>query len=89
MCAGVVGVIVDPHHDGDVLALGRGRDDDLLRARGEMALGLLDVGEQPRGFNYQLHAQILPRKLSGRFGADHLDFLAVDDQHIVVRLVGG
>ena len=44
--AGVVLLVVDAHDDGDVLALGRGGDDDLLRAGVDVALGLLGLGEQ-------------------------------------------
>ena len=54
-----------------------------------MALGLLHVGEQAGGFNHQFHAQRLPRQFGGRLGADHLDILAIDDNHVVFGLVGG
>ena len=44
---GVVGVVVHAEHDGEVLALGRRADDDLLGARLEVRGRLLAVGEQP------------------------------------------
>ena len=66
---------------------GRG-DDDLLRAGGEVALGLLAVGEQAGGFDHVVDAQLLPRQLGGRLRADDRDLLAVDDQHVVGFLVG-
>ena len=87
--ARVVFVLVDAHDDGQAIALGRGGDDDLLGAGGEVALGLLHIGEQAGGFDHQVHAQRLPRQLRGVLGADDLDLLAVDHQHIVLGLVGG
>src|SRR5690606_24404854 len=39
-------VVVDAEDDGDVLALGRGGDDDLLGAGGDVTLGLLGLGEE-------------------------------------------
>ena len=41
---------------------GRG-DDDLLGAGGEVAFGLLDIGEQAGGFDDHVHAQLLPGQL--------------------------
>ena len=53
-----------------------------------MALGLLAVGEQARRFDHVVDAQLLPRQLGRRLGADDRDLLAVDDQHVVRFLVG-
>ena len=86
---GVVFAFVDAHDDGRAIALGRRGDDDLLRAGGEVALGLLDVREQPGGLDHHVHAQLLPGQLRRVLGADHQHLLAVDDEHIVLRLVGG
>ena len=55
---------------------------------GEVALGLLALGEQARRLDHVVDAQLLPRQLGGRLGADDRDLLAVDDQHVVGFLVG-
>ena len=86
---GIVFAFIHAHHDRRALALGRGRDDDLLRAGGEVAFGFLDIREQPRGFDHHVHAQLFPRQLRRVFGAHHLHLLAIDDQHIIIRLVRG
>src|ERR1035441_7840173 len=69
---------------GEILAA---TDNDLLGAGREVAFGLLDIREQPRRFDHHIHAQLLPRQLRRIFGADHQHLLAVDDEHIVLRLV--
>ena len=86
--AGVVLLVVDAHDDGDVLALRRRRDDHLLRARGEVALGLLALGEEAGRLDHVVDAQLLPGQVGRRLRADDRDLLAVDDQHVVRFLVG-
>ena len=71
------------------IALGGRGDDDLLGAGREVAFGLLDIREQPRGLDHHVHAQLLPGQLRRIFGADHQHLLAVDDEHIRLRLVRG
>ena len=66
---------------------GRG-DDDLLRAGGNMALGLLHVGEQAGGLDDEVHAQRLPRQFRRRLGADDFDLLAVDDEDVRIGVLG-
>ena len=90
--AGIVLVFVDAQHDGQVLALGRGGDDDLLGpALGDVVLGaqdnlallvdavLLD-GEDAGGLDDDLDAQVAPGQLAGIGFFEDLDRLAVDDQ---------
>ena len=91
---GVVLAVVHAHDDGDVLVLRRGGDDDLLGAGHDVAVGGLrvvlgGVGEQAGRLDHELHAQLGPGKLGRRLGADHEDVPAVDDEHIVLGLVGG
>ena len=56
--------VVHAHDDGVVLALAGRRDDDLLRAGGEVALGLLGVGEQAGRLDHVVDAELLPRQLA-------------------------
>ena len=83
--AGVVLLVVDAHHDGDVFVLRRGGDDDLLRAGGDVALGLLGLGEQAGAFDHVLDAEVLPRQRGRAFlDGQALDLVAVDDEDVVL-----
>jgi len=82
-------VVVNAHNDRDVFALRRSGDDDFLGASGDMALGFFSVGEETGRFDDQLNTQLGPGELSGRFGGNHEDFLAVNDEDIVFNFVGG
>ena len=62
MLGGVVLVVVHAHDDREAIALGRGGDDDLLGAGGDVALGLFHVGEQAGGFDDEVHAERFPRQ---------------------------
>ena len=84
---GVVLVVVHAHHDGDVLALGRGGDDDLLGTGDEVALGLLGLGEEAGGLDDDVHVVSLPGELVRGLGADDMDVLAVDHEDVVLGLV--
>ena len=55
--AGVVLLVVDAHDDGDVLALGRGGDDDLLRPGRRCAPGLLASVNRPVDFDHVFDAR--------------------------------
>ena len=82
--AAVVLVVVDAHHDGDVLVGGRGGDDDLLGAGIEVALSLGARGEDTGGLDDDVHAQIAPR--DGRralLDREGLDLLVADDDRVV------
>ena len=82
----VLGVI-HPHDQSDVLALGRSRDDHLLRPGGEMAAGFLRLGEEAGRFHHHLDAELGPGQLGRGPGADHENFAAVDHQDVVLGLV--
>ena len=82
--AGVVLVVVDAHDDGDVLVLGRGRDDDLLGAVVDVRLGLVGVGEEAGRLDDDVGAQVAPGQLGRVALGEGLDRLAVDGD-----LVGG
>jgi hypothetical protein len=85
---GVVLLVVDAHDDGDVLTLGRCRDDHLLGARGQVPLGLLGLREKAGRLDHVVDAQLLPGELRRRLGADDQDLFAVDREHVVCFLVG-
>ena len=75
---GVVLVVVDAEDDGDVGALGRRGDDDLLRARGEVLCSRVPVGEEPRRLEHDVDAEVLPRQLGRVALRQHLELVAVD-----------
>ena len=81
-------LVVHAHDDGDVLAFGGGGDDDFLRAGDEVALGLLGFGEEAGGFDDDIHAERLPRQFGGRLGGDDFDLGAIDDEDVIIGLVG-
>ena len=58
----VVGVVIHAEDERHVRVGRRGRDDDLLRARFQMELGLLTLREQAGGLEDDLHTQVLPRQ---------------------------
>ena len=69
---GVVQVVVDAHHDRDVLVLGRRRDDDLLGAVVDVHLGLGGVGEEAGRLDDDVHAEVGPVRLAGSRSANTL-----------------
>ena len=81
-------LIVHAHHDGDVFTLRRSGDDDLLGPSGDVALGLVRFGEETGGLDHELDAQFGPRELGGRARGNHEDFPAVDDEDVVLDLIG-
>ena len=58
-------------------------------AVGGFRVRLVGVGEQPGGFDDDVHAEFFPRQFRRRLGADDENFLAVNNQHVVLGLVGG
>jgi len=86
---GIVLVVVDAEDDGDVLTLRRSGDDDLLGASHDVTLGLLGIGEEAGGLDDELNTELGPGQFSRALGADDEDVLAVDDENVVVSLVGG
>ena len=68
----------------DVVTLGRGRDDNLLGARGQVLGGARGVDEDAGTFNDDVDAESLPRQLERVTGRHNLDGLAVDGDVRVV-----
>src|SRR4029453_16567220 len=61
----VVLVLVDAHHDGDVLVLGRSRDEDLLGAARDVLLGVGLLREDAGRLDDDVDAQLAPRDVGG------------------------
>ena len=49
-----------------------------------MSLGLLAIGEEARGLNDNLNAELAPGQIGGVTLCEHLDVLAVDDDALVI-----
>ncbi|GAA2936070.1 hypothetical protein GCM10020221_34790 [Streptomyces thioluteus] len=79
----VVLVLVDAHHDGDVLALGRGRDEDLLRAGGEVLGRVLALGEDAGGLDDDVGAQLAPGQVGGVALGHRLERHVTDGDRVV------
>src|SRR4030095_16651508 len=81
----VVLVVVDAHDDGDVLVLGRGRDDHLPGPALEVLGGVVALGEDAGRLDDHVDAQVAPGEL-GRvaLGAGQ-DPLAGDGDRLVVE----
>jgi hypothetical protein len=79
-----VGLVVHAvdEHRGVVLA--GGRQDDLLRAGGEVLLGSFLGQEQARGLDHHVGADLAPLQLGGVLHRGQADLLAVDDQRVAV-----
>ena len=58
----VVAVLVDAEDDRDVLALGRGADDHLLRAGVDVGARLVGVGEEAGRLEDDVDAEVAPRQ---------------------------
>ena len=70
------------------VALAGRRDDHLLGAGREVALGLLRVGEEAGRLDHVVGPQLLPRQLARVLGGHHaLDLVAAHHQHVVVLLL--
>ncbi len=71
----VVLVVVDAEHEGEILSFGRRADDDFLRARVDVGLGFLFVGEEARALEHDVDAERLPGKVFRIFDGEDLDVL--------------
>ena len=80
---GVVLPLVDAEDDRDVLALGGGADDDLLRAGVDVGAGLVGVGEDAGRLDHDVDAEVAPRELARVLDLEDLDRLAVDHHRVV------
>ena len=86
MIRAVVEMVVHAHHHGEILVLGWGGNNHLLRAGFDMALGLLAVGEEAGGFNHHVHAEFLPWQFGWGWGFHHLDLRTVHHEGFVVLM---
>src|SRR5688572_22217721 len=85
---GIVQPVIHAHHDGDVLVGGGSGDQDFLGARLDVLLGCCSLGEEARGLDDDVHAQVGPRQVCGITFGKHLDGVAVDDQVALFDLNG-
>ena len=60
MLRGIVGVLVDAEHDGDIFVPGRCGDDDAPGAALEVRRRLARIGEETGRFDHELGAQLAP-----------------------------
>src|SRR5687767_14110259 len=69
--SGVVSIFVYSEHDGDVLALGRGRDNDFFNTAAEVFSGVLGLCKAARRFDNDLGPDLFPgnkrRVLFGKY----------------------
>ena len=79
--------MVHAHDDGDVFALRRSGDDDLLGTGHQVALGLVGFGEESGGLDDDVHAERLPGEFSRGLGGNDADLGAIHDQDVVFGLV--
>ena len=85
-CRGVVGLLVDAHDEGRVVARGGGGDDDLLGAGGDVLPGVLRLGEAAGRLDDDVDAEVAPGEVGGVALFEDLDGLAVDDDVVAVEL---
>ena len=79
-------VVVYAIDDGQVDALGRGRDQDAAGAGVDMFLSALSISEEAGAFQRDLDAVRLVRKVGGVALGSDLDALAIDDDRIAFGL---
>ena len=77
MLRGIVLVVVDAEHDGDVFAVGGSGDDDFFHRPAQMLLCVFGLGEPAGRFNDDLRAHDLPRNRSRIFFLEYLELLAI------------
>ena len=84
--SGVVAVLVDPEDDRDVLALGGGADDDLLRTGVDVRARLVGIREEAGALEDDVDAEVAPRQGGRVLLGEDLDLAAVDDDRGVAAL---
>jgi hypothetical protein len=82
----VVQVLVHADDDGDVLVLGRRRDDHLLRPGLHVYLGLLGVGEDTGRLDHHVRAQVTPGQLARVTLGERLERLSAHGDLVRGRL---
>ena len=83
MRRGVVSVVVDTQHDGDVFILGRCRDDHLASPSLQMKRCLGAFGEESGGLDDHINTEFFPRELGRIALAQNTNLIAVDTQSAV------
>ena len=68
---------------GDIIALGRGSDQNLLGTGLKMLGGTLGVNENTGTLNHEIYIQSTPGELEGVAGRHNLDGLAVDGEAVI------
>ena len=85
----VVQLVVDAHHDGDVVVGGRRGDDDLLGAGVDVRVRLGGVGEEAGGLDDHVGADLAPLEVAGVALGVRRDLLVTDvDGRVGRRHVG-
>ena len=74
----IVGGVVDPQNQGDVLVRRRCSDDHFLRSRFQMGAHVIAVGKDAGGFDNDIDAERSPRQPRGIFLIEYLDLPTVD-----------
>ena len=85
-CCRVVLVVVDAEHERDVRLLGRRRDQHLLRARVEVLLRAVALGEVARRLDHDVDAEVAPRQGRRVALGEHLELRAAGLDHAVAEL---
>src|SRR2546425_2092235 len=75
-------LLVDAQDDGLVLVLRRSGDDDVLRTRVEVGLGLRGVGKETRRLDDDVDSQVLPGELRRIALRQDLDPATIDDEAV-------
>ena len=78
--------VVHAHDDGDVFALGRARDDDLLGTSVDMLGSKFTRLEDAGGFNNDVDAELAPGQVLGIALAEHLGGMAVGHKAVFGNL---
>ena len=79
----VVEIVIHANDESGVFALGRSRNDHLLRACGDMPLCESGIGEESGGLDDDFHTEFLPWQTFRRACTHHFDFVTVHHDHIV------
>ena len=88
MRLGVVGLVIHPDHDGDILALRRRGDHDLFGPGRQVLSRPVTITEYPGRFEHQIDSEILPGEPPRIALGQHLDCLPVDHERVTRELDG-
>jgi hypothetical protein len=82
----IVVAVVDAHEEGHVGLLRRRGDDHALRAGRQVLGGCVPLGEESRGLEHDLHAEVLPRELRRILRRQDLELFLSDGDAVSARL---